>query len=241
MQTSVGAPGRTRTCNPRLRRPMLYPVELQAQNPVRANIPRPDSHSGCRANPVRPAARRVSAEFVTPSIMATPAQLVGVAGFEPATYCSQSSCATRLRYTPASRIVSPILHAGVNEFYVPWQVLRTLRGHGASTQLRSACFGGSPNAFRVLASAPSRVRTILIARIVGGQRTWQVFPRKGVEKCRIKRFRHPPRTRSSRYSSVSHSVRQSNPASPAPDPSAGAPPRPDGRGRANPLPVVCRG
>ncbi len=26
--------------------------------------------------------------------------LVGVAGFEPATYCSQSSCATRLRYTP---------------------------------------------------------------------------------------------------------------------------------------------
>ena len=114
MQTSVGAPGRTRTCNPRLRRPMLYPVELQAQNSVRANIPRPDSHSGCRANPVRPAARRVSAGFVTPSIMATPAQLVGVAGFEPATYCSQSSCATRLRYTPASHVVSPILHAGVN-------------------------------------------------------------------------------------------------------------------------------
>ena len=27
-----GAPGRTRTCNPRLRRPMLYPVELRALN-----------------------------------------------------------------------------------------------------------------------------------------------------------------------------------------------------------------
>jgi hypothetical protein len=27
----TGAPGRTRTCNPRLRRPMLYPVELRAQ------------------------------------------------------------------------------------------------------------------------------------------------------------------------------------------------------------------
>ena len=26
-----GAPGRTRTCNPRLRRPMLYPVELRAR------------------------------------------------------------------------------------------------------------------------------------------------------------------------------------------------------------------
>ena len=28
--TFDGAPGRTRTFNPRLRRPMLYPVELQA-------------------------------------------------------------------------------------------------------------------------------------------------------------------------------------------------------------------
>ena len=27
----TGAPGRTRTCNPRLRRPVLYPVELRAQ------------------------------------------------------------------------------------------------------------------------------------------------------------------------------------------------------------------
>ena len=26
-----GAPGRIRTCYPRLRRPMLYPIELQAQ------------------------------------------------------------------------------------------------------------------------------------------------------------------------------------------------------------------
>ncbi len=26
----AGAPGRTRTCNPRLRRPVLYPVELRA-------------------------------------------------------------------------------------------------------------------------------------------------------------------------------------------------------------------
>ena len=29
--------------------------------------------------------------------------LVGVAGFEPATPCSRSRCATRLRYTPSSR------------------------------------------------------------------------------------------------------------------------------------------
>src|ERR1700755_460451 len=30
-KTSIGAPDRNRTCNRRLRRPMLYPVELQAQ------------------------------------------------------------------------------------------------------------------------------------------------------------------------------------------------------------------
>ena len=28
----IGAPGRIRTCDPRLRRPMLYPAELQAQD-----------------------------------------------------------------------------------------------------------------------------------------------------------------------------------------------------------------
>ena len=33
MKHVVGAPDRTRTCNRRLRRPMLYPVELQAQSP----------------------------------------------------------------------------------------------------------------------------------------------------------------------------------------------------------------
>ena len=32
--------------------------------------------------------------------------LVGVAGFEPATPCSRSRCATRLRYTPISRALS---------------------------------------------------------------------------------------------------------------------------------------
>ena len=30
-QRGCGAPGRIRTCNPRLRRPMLYPIELRAQ------------------------------------------------------------------------------------------------------------------------------------------------------------------------------------------------------------------
>ncbi len=66
-----GAPGRTRTFNPRLRRPMLYPVELRAQTKVRD-----------------PA-------------WATQTKLVGVERFELPTSCSQSRRATRLRYTPS--------------------------------------------------------------------------------------------------------------------------------------------
>jgi hypothetical protein len=58
-----GTPGRTRTCDPRLRRPLLYPAELRAPCTVLL-------------------------------------RLVGVEGFEPPTSCSQSRCATRLRYTP---------------------------------------------------------------------------------------------------------------------------------------------
>jgi hypothetical protein len=58
----AGLPGGSRTPDPRLRRPLLYPTEL-------------------RAVPVF-------------------AELVGAAGFEPATLCSQSRCATGLRYTP---------------------------------------------------------------------------------------------------------------------------------------------
>jgi hypothetical protein len=67
----TGAPGRNRTCNRRLRRPVLYPVELRAQvllKPVTGPAP-------CR-------------------------DLVGVERFELPTSCSQSRRATRLRYTP---------------------------------------------------------------------------------------------------------------------------------------------
>jgi hypothetical protein len=70
---SSGAPGRTRTCDPRLRRPMLYPAELRAQNP--------------------------SSQIVS-SLNVHVERMVGARGFEPPTLCSQSRCATRLRYTP---------------------------------------------------------------------------------------------------------------------------------------------
>ena len=77
--TPPGAPGRNRTCNRRLRRPVLYPVELRAPAGM---IP---------AGPRRIHAGRRSGD----------SGLVGAEGFEPTTSSSQSWRSTRLSYTPA--------------------------------------------------------------------------------------------------------------------------------------------
>ena len=80
----TGAPDRNRTCNPQLRRLVLYPVELRA----------PVHHT-------RSSLRNA------PSITALcNRKMVGVEGFEPPTPCSQSRCATRLRYTPRLRTIA---------------------------------------------------------------------------------------------------------------------------------------
>jgi hypothetical protein len=71
-RSAYGAPGRTRTCDPRLRRPMLYPAELRAQGP-RNKLLRYRQLGG---------------------------ELVGAEGFEPPTLWSQTRCATRLRHAP---------------------------------------------------------------------------------------------------------------------------------------------
>ncbi len=84
MPGRIGAPDRNRTCNPQLRRLVLYPVELRAR-----------AWSEQRASaPVRNPAAPVGATKYRNRY------LVGVEGFEPPTPCSQSRCATRLRYTP---------------------------------------------------------------------------------------------------------------------------------------------
>lgn len=75
-----GAPGRNRTCNRRLRRPVLYPIELRAPAGM---IP-----AGHRCIHADRRFRRT-------------AGLVGAEGFEPTTSSSQSWRSTRLSYTPA--------------------------------------------------------------------------------------------------------------------------------------------
>ena len=73
-----GLPGGTRTPDLLLRRQLLYPVELRA---VRLTKQRPNMWALCG--------------------------MVGAAGFELATLCSQSRCATRLRYAPTAHILTP--------------------------------------------------------------------------------------------------------------------------------------
>ena len=56
---------------------MLYPIELRAQMAIPNRYHKMSADKNYK-----------------------PQQLVGVEGFEPPTPCSQSKCATRLRYTP---------------------------------------------------------------------------------------------------------------------------------------------
>ena len=81
----AGAPDRTRTCNRRLRRPMLYPIELRAQL---FEIIAPTG--AARAANHRRESRTTAAQ----------AKVVGVEGFELSTSSSQSWRSTRLSYTP---------------------------------------------------------------------------------------------------------------------------------------------
>lgn len=56
-------------------------------------------------------------------------KMVGVAGFEPATTCSQSKCATRLRYTPLCTIAyykSNIASCNSSEYVVERLELQAL-------------------------------------------------------------------------------------------------------------------
>ena len=71
-----GLPDWIRTSDLRLRRPVLYPVELRARIARLSGI----------------ASRRY--RFLIQKL------LVGAVGFELTTLCSQSRCATRLRYAP---------------------------------------------------------------------------------------------------------------------------------------------
>ncbi len=80
-----GAPGRIRTCDHLLRRQMLYPTELQALNQC------------FRTNKKSPKAYK----------------MVGAEGFEPPTLCSQSRCATKLRYAPIHSTLQFLVHCVV--------------------------------------------------------------------------------------------------------------------------------
>ncbi len=91
MQTrmNTGDPGGIRTPDPRLRRPLLYPTELLGQA---AKIGAGDGNR----------THVTSLEGWSSTIELHPRiiRLVGAAGFEPATPCSQGRCSTKLSHAP---------------------------------------------------------------------------------------------------------------------------------------------
>src|SRR5476649_673593 len=88
----LGAPDRNRTCNRRLRRPVLYPVELQARGTSLAHRSFPGHHKRALHLPYKPHGCANCAR-------SSGHQLVGVEGFELSTSSSQSWRSTRLSYT----------------------------------------------------------------------------------------------------------------------------------------------
>ncbi len=106
-----GAPGRTRTCDPRLRRPMLYPAELRAQSASHIVLPFGSPHvHPCTANQpdhprsvVRAARRHVKCPRENTAL--TP----GLEG----------RCSIQLSYGRSPHLTSPCLSTGLMYIHVP--------------------------------------------------------------------------------------------------------------------------
>ncbi len=93
LRSFFGAPGRIRTRDPRLRRPLLYPTELPAQK----------KWSGKRDSNPQPPAWKASALPIE-LFPHSGKIMVGAKGFEPSTPCSQSRCANQTALRPERRL-----------------------------------------------------------------------------------------------------------------------------------------
>ena len=100
------APGRTRTCDPRLRRPVLYPAELRALVTSSARL-RGDPAAGVSklATGIEPVTSSLPRMRSTPELR-EPATAsggqTGAAGLEPATAGFGDRCSAKLSYAPTA-------------------------------------------------------------------------------------------------------------------------------------------
>ncbi len=65
---AANAPGRIRTCDPRIRSPLLYPAELQAHTPPGLRGPQPGLHPNPKDAPGRDKERATGLEPATTSL-----------------------------------------------------------------------------------------------------------------------------------------------------------------------------
>jgi hypothetical protein len=99
--STVGAPGRIRTCDPRIRSPLLYPAELQAHT-AGDLLGRGKRGAGDGIRTRDNQLGRLELYQLSYTRLLTHRSVVGTRGFEPPTPCSQSRCATRLRHVPTA-------------------------------------------------------------------------------------------------------------------------------------------
>jgi hypothetical protein len=97
VRETVGAPGGNRTPDPRLRRPLLYPTELQARAPYRSMTLSMAVLGGDASLADGPHDRATARNG---GIAGARREMVGASRFERPTSCSQGRRATRLRHAP---------------------------------------------------------------------------------------------------------------------------------------------
>jgi hypothetical protein len=94
----IGTPDRIRTCDLRIRSPLLYPTELRAQTPL--------AGASLESSEISPEEIELLSGpwtldfFYSHFFIQEDEKMVGARGFEPPTPCSQSRCAARLRHAP---------------------------------------------------------------------------------------------------------------------------------------------
>ena len=115
--SDIGTPGGIRTPDLEIRSLPLYPAELRAREtshfrvvPRSGTVPSATQVVNGAADGTRTRNKQLGRLLLYQLNYGR--KLVGPAGFEPTTLCSQSRCATKLRYGPTRR---PALPSGADE------------------------------------------------------------------------------------------------------------------------------
>ena len=118
----LGTPGGIRTPDLEIRSLPLYPAELRARETsllkgwCQRSATLPSGDVDCQWSGGRDSNPQQSAWKADALPIELPPHVVGLTGFEPATLCSQSRCATKLRYSPNRSPSHPFGRTSIEQY-----------------------------------------------------------------------------------------------------------------------------